>query len=112
MKHLTPPLRLALTVALSIFAIEMVIMSLLPSLHLESPWIVTILDSSMLVVTLVPILYAFVLRPMQSEMSARVTAEHLLREANAQLETRVGALRLRRAAHRRGSREARGRQSA
>jgi len=89
MEHMTPPLRLALTVALSIFAIEMVIMSLIPSLHLESPWVVTILDSSTLVLTLVPILYAFILRPMQSEVSAREAAEHRLREANAELEARV-----------------------
>ena len=86
---MTPPLRLAVTVALSIFTIEMVIMSLIPSLRIESPWLEMLLDAGMLVLALVPILYAFILRPMQLEMSAREAADHRLREANAELEARV-----------------------
>jgi signal transduction histidine kinase/DNA-binding response OmpR family regulator len=86
---MAPPLRLALTVALSIFTIEMVIMSLIPSLRLESPWLETLVDAGLLVLALVPILYAFILRPMQLEMSAREAADDRLREANTELEARV-----------------------
>jgi len=48
-----------------------------------------LLDAGVLVLTLVPILYAFILRPMTSEMSAREQAELRLREVNAGLERRV-----------------------
>jgi signal transduction histidine kinase/CheY-like chemotaxis protein len=48
-----------------------------------------LLDAGVLVLTLVPILYAFILRPMTSEMSAREEAELRLREVNAGLERRV-----------------------
>ncbi|MFA5907653.1 MAG: response regulator [Vicinamibacterales bacterium] len=75
--------------ALSIFTIEMVIMSLIPSLRLESPWLETLVDAGLLVLALVPILYAFILRPMQLEMSAREAADDRLREANTELEARV-----------------------
>jgi hypothetical protein len=37
MKNIPLPIRLTMTVAISIFAVEMVIMRLLPSLHLDSP---------------------------------------------------------------------------
>lgn len=89
MNKLPLPLRLTLTVAVSTFAIEMVIMDLLPLLHFDSPWIEMLLDSGALVLTLVPILYAFILRPMTSEMAAREAAESRLKEANAGLEARV-----------------------
>ena len=89
MKNIPLPIRLTMTVAISIFAVEMVIMRLLPSLHLDSPWAEMLLDASVLVLTLVPILYAFILRPMTSEMSAREEAELRLREVNAGLERRV-----------------------
>lgn len=87
--RLSLPIRLTVTVAISIFTIEMVIMRLLPSLHLDSPWAEILLDSGILVLTLVPILYAFILRPMTSEMSARKEAERRLWEVNAGLERRV-----------------------
>jgi len=86
---MTPPLRLALTVALSTFTIEAAIMALIPSLRLESPWLEMLLDAATLVLALVPILYAFILRPMQLEISARKAADRRLREANAELEARV-----------------------
>ena len=89
MKSIPLPIRLTVTVAISIFTVEMVIMRLLPSLHLDSPWAEMLLDSGVLVLTLVPILYAFILRPMTSEMSAREGAELRLREVNAGLERRV-----------------------
>ena len=89
MTGLTPPLALTLTVACSTFAVEMGIMALMPSLHLSSPWAEMVLDSFVLVLALVPILYAFVLRPVQVQMSAREALEQRLREANAELESRV-----------------------
>jgi len=88
LKNIPLPFRLTVIVAISIFAVEMVIMRLLPFLHLDSSWEM-LLDSGVLVLTLVPILYSFILRPMTSEMSARKEAEFLLREVNAGLERRV-----------------------
>lgn len=89
MKQLSLPVRLALTVAVSIFVVEIVIMGLLPGLHLTVPWVEMLVDSGVLVLTLVPVLYAFILRPLRLEMSARVEAELRLLELNAGLESRV-----------------------
>ncbi|OGR93799.1 MAG: hypothetical protein A2V88_05275 [Elusimicrobia bacterium RBG_16_66_12] len=83
------PVRLTVIVALAIFAIEMAIMALFPFTALESRWGVMLLDSGVLITTLIPVLYAFILRPLASEIAAREAAESRLREVNAGLESRV-----------------------
>lgn len=89
MRKLPLPARLTLIVALSIFAIEVAIMALVPFGAIESRWVVVFLDSGILITALIPVLYAFILRPLASEIAARAAAESRLKEANAGLESRV-----------------------
>jgi len=88
-KKLSLPIRLTVIVVISIFAVEMIIMRLLPRLHLYSPWVEMLLDAVILVLALVPILYVSIFRPMTTEVAAREAADLRLREINAGLESRV-----------------------
>lgn len=85
---LSVPVKMTLVVGASIFAVEFVIMLVLPLFHLP-PLLETAIDAASLLVVVAPVLYAFILRPLTAEIAARKKAELGLRRLNAELEARI-----------------------
>jgi signal transduction histidine kinase len=86
----TSSLRLLVIITLAAFATETLIMLVLPA-AMPHPtfWIDAILDSTLLVVLLLPLLYVFMVRPLQLQIASRLESEAELREAHAHLGKRV-----------------------
>ena len=79
-------LLLALWTTLAIiFVIETLIMVLLSRLSVESVWIETLIDSSLLTILAFPALYFFVLSPLNTHVARREQAERELHERASQL---------------------------
>src|SRR5512134_3859373 len=85
----TSSLRLLVIITFAAFATETLIMLVLPAPHGRF-WLDAILDSALLVTFLLPMLYAFMVRPLQLEIASRLRSEAALREAQVHLERRVG----------------------
>jgi signal transduction histidine kinase len=83
------PLRFFLLTAVSVFVVELLVMSLLFVLPPLSPILVSLLDSLLLTALLVPCLYWFLFRPMKREIVMREKAEADLLALNRTLERRV-----------------------
>ncbi len=76
------PTKATLVVGASIFAVELAIMLVLSLFRLPAlPE--TVVDAASLLLVVTPILYAFILRPLTAEISARKKAESELREQAA-----------------------------
>lgn len=69
------PFRLLLIIAGSIFATEALVMLLIAYLQEESPFLHAILDSTLLLILLLPVLYFFLLRPLVRLVDERRNAE-------------------------------------
>ena len=89
LRGLDSPKRLVLVVAASIFVAEGLIMLLMASLAPLSGSIEALLDSSLLVLVVTPILYFAQLRPLRRQAAERDAAFRALREAQVDLELRI-----------------------
>jgi signal transduction histidine kinase len=89
-RHPTSSLRLVVIITVAAFATETLIMLALPS-AMPHPrfWLDAVLDSALLVLLLLPMLYFFMVRPLQLEIACRLQSETALRAAHAELEERV-----------------------
>jgi diguanylate cyclase (GGDEF)-like protein len=83
------PFSLVLILAFSIFVVEFGLMILFFILPPLSPWIGALVDSTLLVTLLFPIVFFFVFRPLTRRLQEREQAVAALRAAHDQLETRV-----------------------
>ena len=83
-------MRLVFTVAVSIFAAELLIMIGFHFLPL-GPWIETFLDSSALTLLLLPVLYAFIYRPLMAYAEAVELVNGRLEENARNLELDIHA---------------------
>lgn len=82
------PKRLLIILVATIFSAELLLMSALHFLNI-SPLLEIVIDSTMLVLLLMPVLLRTVVHPMQSKIQALAEAEQSLRQASAELEMRV-----------------------
>ena len=82
-------LRLLVVLAVATFVIEFSIMATVALLPRLSPWFESLVDSTLLVALLSPVLVLLVLRPLALQMARREQAEMALRTACEQLEQRV-----------------------
>lgn len=83
------PISLVLILVLSIFTVEFGIMALLLALPPLAPWVENFVDSVLLSVVLLPVLFFIVFRPLTHHIEEREQAETALRAAHDQLELRV-----------------------
>ena len=83
------PFRLVLILASPIFVVEFGIMILFFILPPIAPWVEMIVDSTLLVTLLLPIVLFFVFRPLTRHIQQREQTEAALRAAHDQLEIRV-----------------------
>jgi HD-GYP domain-containing protein (c-di-GMP phosphodiesterase class II) len=83
------PFYLLLITFVSIFSAEAVIMFFLTVLSLKSKFVEAILDSSLLVMLVSPLLYVFLMRPLVIQYTKRKQAEDKLQKTNDNLEARV-----------------------
>jgi diguanylate cyclase (GGDEF)-like protein len=74
------PLHILLITIVSIFLTEAVVMFFLPVLHYESRFLGALLDASFLTLIVCPILYLFLLKPLQRQMSEMKKAEEIVLE--------------------------------
>ena len=81
--------RLALTLALSIFVAETAVMIVLAALPPLEPWAGTFLDATTMILLVSPLLYWFAFRPLVATLQERQEATEALRQANEHLEARV-----------------------
>lgn len=84
----TSPRKLFLILIATIFSAELLLMSALHVLQI-APLVEIVIDSTMLVLLLMPVLLKTVVYPMQSKIRALADAEQSLRRASAELEKRV-----------------------
>jgi GAF domain-containing protein len=83
------PLRSLVVVAGSVFAVELLVMLLLPVLPPMPPLVTALLDSASLLALLLPVLFAFVFRPLNLHIGELEQAQAELRRAHDELEKRV-----------------------
>jgi signal transduction histidine kinase/GAF domain-containing protein len=83
------PLKLVLSIALSIFVYEAILMLLFSFFPSLSRWLKSLLDSTLLVVLLSPTLYFFLFHPLSQHKRERQRAEERLKKAQEELEMRV-----------------------
>ena len=80
-------IRLVIAIALCVFLCEAFVMKAIVSLFDLSPWLATLLDASILVLLLFPVLYLFVFRPMTRHINERERAEQTLGESEMRFRT-------------------------
>ena len=78
---------LVTAVALVVFLCEAVEMIVIIPLYDFSPWLATLIDSSILVLVLAPALYLFLFRPLDQHLKNRERAEQALRESEMRFRT-------------------------
>lgn len=83
------PLRVILSMVAAIFLCEVVIMFILTIWPVEKVWISALIDSTILIVLLIPFLYFFCYSPMNRTINAMKKAESELREYQNNLERLV-----------------------
>ncbi len=74
------PLHILLVTIVSIFVTEALVMFFIPSLHYESRSFGALVDASFLTLIMCPILYFFLLKPLQRQMSEMKKAEEIVLE--------------------------------
>ncbi len=85
----TSPFRLFLIIVISIFMVETVIMVFLPYLTSFSDLAHALIDSTLLVLLIVPLVYLFSYRPMARHLSSREKAEQAQQKTLEGLELRI-----------------------
>jgi len=80
-------IRLVITVMLSVFLCEAIVMLAIYPLYHLSPWLVALFDALILIVILSPVLYVYVFRPMVQHISERERAGKILRESEMRFRT-------------------------
>ena len=89
-KHkLNSPLRLFLIIVISIYMVETVIMAFLPNMAAISIRAHTLIDSTLLILFIVPVVYFFSYRPMALHIATRKKAEQALQTTLEDLEGRI-----------------------
>jgi len=74
------PFRLFLMVSLSVFAAELLVMLFIDALPPLSKWSAALIDSSLLLVSIFPMLYLTLFRPLTAQIRQREIAESALRQ--------------------------------
>lgn len=90
-RRTSSPLRLFLIVAISVFASEVLVMSIFYPMPAVAPFLAGLLDAALLTGLILPCLYFFLLRPLTQQIQERQRFEIALSAANEQLEQRVQA---------------------
>jgi len=80
-------IRLVIAIVLCVFLCEAFVMIAIQPLFHLSPWLVTLLDASILVLLLFPVLYLFVFRPMTRHINERERVEQTLGESEMRFRT-------------------------
>lgn len=83
------PLRMVLTLAISIFVIEFVDMLVIESINDLSGFQKNLLDSTILTIALIPILFLYLIRPLMHMVNDYKQSEANLKDSQSNLEQRV-----------------------
>ncbi|MEE8341563.1 MAG: hypothetical protein V3R52_05660, partial [Candidatus Neomarinimicrobiota bacterium] len=79
--RLQSPFRMINIIVLSVFSLELIVMTLVHKLEFSSLLLETVLDSTLLVILLSPIFYIFIFRPLVIFIAEREQAEDELRRS-------------------------------
>ena len=88
-KRRLSPFHTFIIIAFSIFASEILVMYVVHPFRFSSPFFHAILDSTLLVMAVSPVLYLFLFRPLILHVAGQEKAEMALKEAKGGLEIRV-----------------------
>lgn len=80
-------IRMILVLVLSIFLCETIVMLTLKPFDYISPWLISLLDASILIIVVAPFLYLFVIRPLIQNIKNREQAEKNLLESEMRFRT-------------------------
>ena len=83
------PLNLLIVTSASIFVAEALVMLLLSQLQILSAPLEMVIDSILLTIFIVPVLYLFLFRPMITNINDRLRAEDDLKKAKSGLEVKI-----------------------